>query len=104
MHDLAVVGQQPTSKGTPLINISRKAQFRQHPLESLILAGATCFIKRREQEGMSRFFNAATLGPQLIWTVVIGVLFFCGCGQSYPRSKKWIFKAIVLLICGLVFS
>jgi len=34
----------------------------------------------------------------------IGVLFFCGCGQSYPRSKKWIFEAIVLLICGLVFS
>jgi hypothetical protein len=34
----------------------------------------------------------------------LGVLFFCGCGQSYPRSTKWIFEAIVLLICGLVFS
>ena len=69
---LAVVGQQPASRGKDFGQIN---DFGGCNLDSIlgqirVLNWPTCFRRRRERESSCRFFNDAEPGAQLIRTAV----------------------------------
>src|SRR5271157_1770107 len=74
---LAVVRQHPTSPGNYYGHID---DFGSCNLDSIhqggpIFEGPTCFVRRSERRIMSRIFNCAEPGPQLIWTAMTWAAF-----------------------------